>query len=175
MMPRRHSDSQEFSRFIEADSVGTRPIERHISANAEERAALAERFEIVAIDRLEADFTLRRAGTGVIHVKGRVQGDVVQSCVVTLEPVPDKIEEEFAADFAAEADRPADDEEIDFEAADPPEPIRNGHIDLGELAAEQLSLALDPYPRAPGAALPQGSAAGQPEAPPVNPFSILKK
>jgi uncharacterized metal-binding protein YceD (DUF177 family) len=174
-MPRRHSDSQEFSRFIEADSVGAKPIERDISANAEERAALAERFDLVAINRLEADFTLRRAGNGVIHVKGRVQGDVVQSCVLTLEPVPARIEEAFAADFAAEAGRSADDEEIDFEAADPPEPIRNGHIDLGELAAEQLFLALDPYPRAPGAELPQGSAPEEPAAAPVNPFSILKK
>src|SRR5437016_2058190 len=116
-MPRRHSDSQEFSRFIEADSVGARPIERHISANAEERAALAKRFEIQAIDCLEADFTLRRAGDGVIHIKGTVRGDVVQSCVVTLVPVPAKIEEVLAADFSAETDRQAADVEIDFEAA----------------------------------------------------------
>jgi len=174
-MPRRHSDSQEFSRFIEADSVGAKPIERQISANADERAALAQRFELQAIDRLEADFTLRRAGNGVIHVKGTVRGEVVQSCVVTLEPVPARIDETFAADFAAASDHPAEDEEIDFEAADPPEPIRNGHIDLGELAAEHLSLALDPYPRAPGAQLPQGSAEAEPEERSVNPFSILKK
>ena len=174
-MPRRHSDSQEFSRFIEADSVGARPVERQISANPEERAALAQRFDLQAIDRLEADFTLRRAGNGVIHVKGTVRGEVVQSCVVTLEPVPARIEAEFAADFAAAADGPAEDEEIDFETADPPEAIRNGHIDLGELAAEHLSLALDPYPRAPGAQLPQGSEAAEPAERPVNPFSILKK
>jgi uncharacterized metal-binding protein YceD (DUF177 family) len=174
-MPRRHSDSQEFSRFIEADSVGAKPIERQISANAEERTALAERFELQAINRLEADFILRRAGNGVIHIEGIVRGDVVQSCVVTLEPVPARIEDEFAADFAAEADGPAEDEEIDFEAADPPEPIRNGHIDLGELAAEHLSLALDPYPRASGAQLPQGSEPPEPVERPINPFSILKK
>jgi uncharacterized metal-binding protein YceD (DUF177 family) len=174
-MPRRHSDSQEFSRFIEADSVGAKPIERHISANGEERAALARRFDLQAIDRLEADFTLRRAGNGVIHVNGTVRGAVVQSCVVTLEPVPAGVEEEFAADFADRADQPAGEEEIDFEAADPPEPIRNGHIDLGELAAEHLALGLDPYPRAPGARLPQGSEPEEPEARPINPFSILKK
>jgi uncharacterized metal-binding protein YceD (DUF177 family) len=174
-MPRRHSDSQEFSRFIEADSVGAKPVERQISANADERAALAKRFGLQAIDRLEANLTLRRAGDGVIHVRGTVRGEVVQSCVVTLEPVPGRIDEEFAADFAAAADRPSDDEEIDFEAADPPEPIRNGHIDLGELAAEHLSLALDPYPRAPGAQLPQASDPDEADAVPVNPFSILKK
>jgi uncharacterized metal-binding protein YceD (DUF177 family) len=174
-MPRRHSDSQEFSRFIEADSIGAKPLERQISANAEERAALAQRFGLQAIDRLEADLTLHRAGNGVIHVEGTVRGEVVQSCVVTLEPVPARIEEAFAADFAAQSDRPSEEEEIDFEAADPPEPIRNGHIDLGELAAEHLSLALDPYPRAPGARLPQASEPDELEVRPVNPFSILKK
>jgi uncharacterized metal-binding protein YceD (DUF177 family) len=174
-MPRRHSDSQEFSRFIEADSVGAKPLERQISANAEERAALARRFGLQAIDRLDADFTLRRAGNGVIHVKGTVRGQVVQSCVVTLEPVPAGIEEDFAADFVAEAAQPVEDEEIDFTAADPPEPVRNGHIDLGELAAEHLSLALDPYPRAPGAQLQQVSEAPEQGEQPINPFSILKK
>jgi uncharacterized metal-binding protein YceD (DUF177 family) len=174
-MPRRHSDSQEFSRFIEADSVGARPVERQISANGEERAALARRFGLQAIDRLEAEFTLRRAGNGVIHVEGRLDAEIVQSCVVTLEPVPARVEEEFAADFADVPGRPAEDEEIDFEAADPPEPIQNGHIDLGELAAEQLSLGLDPYPRAPDAQLPQGPEPDEPDERPVNPFSILKK
>lgn len=174
-MPRRHSDSQEFSRFIEADSVGARPVERQISANAEERAALARRFDLQAIDRLDADFTLRRAGTGVIHVNGTVRGDVVQSCVVTLEPVPAHVQDTFAVDFAADADTQAEEEEIDFDAADPPEPIQNGHIDLGELAAEHLSLALDPYPRAPGAALPARESREDVPERPVNPFSILKK
>jgi uncharacterized metal-binding protein YceD (DUF177 family) len=177
-MPRRHSDSQEFSRFVEADSVGVRAIERQISANAEERAALAARFELPAIARLEASFSLKRAGTGVVHVRGAVEAEVVQSCVVTLAPVPAEIREEFAVDFSDREPKP-EEADLDLDADDPPEPIRNGHIDLGELAAQQLSLALDPYPRAPGAAVPGEFAAETdlPEAPksPTNPFLILKK
>jgi uncharacterized metal-binding protein YceD (DUF177 family) len=98
---------------------------------------------------------------------------------VTLAPVPAKIGESFSADFAdADRRRPAE-TDLDFEADDPPEPIRNGHIDLGELAAEQLSLALNPYPRAPGAAIPE-EFSPDPDAEEeaeraVNPFSILKK
>jgi uncharacterized metal-binding protein YceD (DUF177 family) len=178
-MPRRHSDSQEFSRFIEADSVGTRPIERQISANGEERAALAERFSLPSIDRLDASFTLNRAGNGVIHVRGAVEAEVVQSCVVTLVPVPARIRETFAVDFSDRDPGPGLEADFDLEAEDPPEPIRNGHIDLGELAAQQLSLALDPYPRAPGAELPPefsagaDNDAGQDKRP--NPFLILKK
>jgi uncharacterized metal-binding protein YceD (DUF177 family) len=179
-MPRQHSDSQEFSRFVEADSVGTHRMERHISANPEERAALARRFGLLGIDRLEAQFSLKRAGGGVIHVAGSVEAEVTQSCVITLAPVPARIAETFSADFADVDDRRrAAETDLDFEAEDPPEPIRNGHIDLGELAAEQLALALDPYPRAPGAAIPaqyspEPGAEEEPERP-VNPFSILKK
>jgi uncharacterized metal-binding protein YceD (DUF177 family) len=179
-MPRLHSDSQEFSRFVEADSVGTHRMERRISANPEERAALAKRFELIGIGRLEAVFTLKRAGGGVIHVQGEIQAEVTQACVVTLAPVPAKIAETFSADFADADDRrrPAE-TDLDFEADDPPEPIRNGHIDLGELAAEHLSLALNPYPRAPGAAIP-AEFSPDPDADeraehPINPFSILKK
>ena len=178
-MPRQHSDSQEFSRFVEADSVGTHRMERRISANPEERAALAKRFELVGIDRLEAVFSLKRAGGGVIHVSGELEAEVTQSCVVTLAPVPAKIAEAFSTDFADEDRRRPADTDLDFEADDPPEPIRNGHIDLGELAAEQLALALDPYPRAPDAAIPAEFSpdedAGEEPAHPVNPFSILKK
>jgi uncharacterized metal-binding protein YceD (DUF177 family) len=184
-MPRQHSDSQEFSRFVEADSVGTHRMERRISANPEERAALARRFDLIGIDRLEAVFSLKRAGGGVIHVSGVLDAEVTQSCVVTLTPVPAKVAETFSADFAARESGREDDRrgtaeaDLDFAADDPPEPIRNGHIDLGELAAEQLALALDPYPRAPGAAIPaelspDESAEEEPDRP-VNPFSILRK
>lgn len=178
-MPRQHSDSQEFSRFVEADSVGTHRMERRISANPEERAALAKRFGLIGIDRLEAVFSLKRAGGGVIHVAGEIAAEVTQACVVTLAPVPAKVAEAFSADFADEDRRRTTELDLDFEADDPPEPIRNGHIDLGELAAEQLALALDPYPRAPGAAIPP-ELSPDPDAEeepvrPVNPFSILKK
>ena len=86
-MPRQHSDSQEFSRFVEADSVGTHRMERRISANPEERAALAKRFGLIGIDRLEAVFSLKRAGGGVIHVAGEIAAEEIGSII--LAPLPD--------------------------------------------------------------------------------------
>ena len=178
-MPRQHSDSQEFSRFVETDSVGTHRMERRISANPEERAALAKRFDLLGIDRLEAVFLLKRAGGGVIHVTGELAAAVTQACVVTLAPVEARIAETFSADFVDADRRRTDDLDLAYDEDDPPEPIRNGHIDLGELAAEQLALALNPYPRAPGAAIPAefspDADAEEEPARPVNPFSILKK
>ncbi|HEY4162090.1 MAG TPA: DUF177 domain-containing protein [Dongiaceae bacterium] len=140
---------------------------------------MAARFELPAIDRLEASFNLNRAGNGVIHVRGSIEAEIVQSCVVTLAPVPAQIRETFAVDFSDRDPGPEEEADFDLDAEDPPEPIKNGHIDLGELAAQQLSLALDPYPRAPGAELPvEFAAEADPEANPIkpaNPFLILKK
>src|SRR3569833_1630795 len=99
-MPRQHSDSQDFSRFVVVVCVGFYRMERRISANPEERAVLAKCFDLLAIERLEAVFTLKRAGGGVIHVSGNLEADVTQACVVTLSPVPAKVAEAFSADFS---------------------------------------------------------------------------
>ena len=82
------SDISVFSRPIEAASVSARLSERVIEANPAERAALAEVLDLQAINRLVGRLTLRRLSSGLIEVKGTIEGDVVQTCGVTLEPVP---------------------------------------------------------------------------------------
>ena len=61
-----------------------------------------------------------------------------------------------------------------FESDDPPDPIVRGGIDLGQVAVEFLSLALEPYPRTPGMdiAAPQAAADA---ARPASPFAGLAK
>lgn len=143
-----------FSRKIEAVSVGARGSERQIEASAAECAALAELLDLLALDRLVASLSLRRLSSGIIEVKGRLEADVVQQCVVSLEPLPAAVTDSFKVNYG-EVDLGPDisDLEIDYEEADPPEPITDGVIDLGAIVAEHLSLALDPYPRKPDAAL----------------------
>lgn len=149
------SDISVFSRPIEASSVSARTSERQIEANPAERAALAEVLDLQAINRLVGRLTLRRLSSGLIEVKGTIEGDVVQTCGVTLEPVPAQVMEEFRLTFGdAQPEPDLTEIDIDFEDSDPPEPILDGKIDLGAIIAEQLSLGLDPYPRKPGAALP---------------------
>lgn len=136
--------------------MGPRAAERQIEANAAERAALAEVLELQAIDRLVATLRTRRLASGLIEVSGEMESEVVQSCVVTLEPVPARIRESFRLTFGDVEPEPALGEiDISFDDSDPPEPIVDGKIDLGALVAEQLSLALDPYPRKEGAEVPQ--------------------
>ena len=172
-------DPVEFSRPLSLERVSGTQHREEIAATDKERADLAERFGLLSLDSLTASFTLKRVRRELVRVKGRIAADLVQACVVTLDPVPAHIEERFEVDFMEGAPEPVADLELDIEGAEAPEPAPSGWIDLGEIAAEQLGLALDPYPRKPDAAIPaewQGEAAATPEPPArLNPFAALEK
>jgi uncharacterized metal-binding protein YceD (DUF177 family) len=173
------AESAEFSRPLALDRISTTQHREAITATDKERAALAQRFDLVSLDTLTASFTLKRVRKDLVRVKGRVSADLVQACVVTLDPIPARIDERFEVDFLEGAQPAVADLELDAEAAEAPEPTPDGWIDLGELAAEQLGLAMDPYPRKPDAEVPNEWTV-EPEAGPVaaersNPFAILEK
>lgn len=163
----------EFSRIEPVDTIGE--VERRvaIAADAAERGALATRFGLVAVDRLEAAFVLRRDAGG-IAAHGTVHASVVQACSVTGDPLPATIGETVALRFVEEA---ASEEEIELgeDAIDTIE-IEGGGIDLGEAAAETMALALDPFPRGPGAAavLKAAGVIGEDEAKPLGALAGLK-
>lgn len=175
-MPRA-APASEFSRPIDVDRIGHTEVAHDIAASPEERAALARRFELLALDTLEAKLRLRRArGGSVLRLAGRLTADVVQSCVVTLAPVPSHVEAEFTVLYG-EGDV-GEGVDIDPELESTVEPWPEGPLDLGETVAQELALALDPYPRAAGAALdasytPSEGAGDEPEK--VNPFMVLGK
>jgi uncharacterized metal-binding protein YceD (DUF177 family) len=136
-------------------------------------------LELLQLDRFAADLTLRRDGSRVL-VGGRFEADIVQACVVTLEPIPARIVEEVALTFAEEvvipdkprADRMTDLAEIEVQLSeeDPPEPIVGGRFDPGPVLVELLSLALDPYPRKPGVAFIMPDGQGD-----ISPFAALSR
>lgn len=170
----------EFSRPIPLDSLGEgREFVLEIHAGAEERAALARRFGLVALDSLTAAVTATRTARGDVRLAGRLKAHVVQTCVVTLEPVPAAIETEFVRLFSPTATWDESEEIVLApEDDDPPEPLTGGTVDPGEVAAETLGLALDPFPRAPGATLPpQASNSDEKENIPEKQgvFSVLAK
>ena len=119
-----------------------------LAASTEECRLLARRFELIDLTGLAGEIRVEPVGaTGSIHVAGRLWADVVQQCVVTLEPVPAGVEADFDRLFSRDLPEEALGEvEIDPEA-DSPEPLVGQVLDLGEVLAEELSLALDPYPR----------------------------
>ena len=169
-------EQAEFSRPVSLDRIGAKPVEYDIAATPEECEALARRFGILSVERLSARVTLAHgAGGETVQLAGRLQARVVQSCVVTLEAVSAEIDETFALIYGPGAEG-ADVTEIDPDPDDAPvEPLPGDAIDIGESVAQQLSLALDPYPRAPRASL-EGAWPGAADSqnPPRGPLSALE-
>ena len=144
----------EFSRRLRPATVGPEGRAEHLEATPEERAALAERLGLIGLDALTADLTLAPAPGGVLRARGTLRGQVVQACVVTLDPVPQTVEEPLDWRILPPGEEPSD--ELD-EGPDEIESEPDGTVDLGEATAQSLALALDPYPRAPGAELPDAA------------------
>lgn len=150
-----------------------------VTATPSERAALAAFNGLVAIGTLTGSVRLRPEGAGV-RVTGEVMADVVQTCVISMDPFEAALREPIDVHFmeaerlealrAERAARPVDDDE---NSPDEPDVIANGRIDVGRLVAEHLTLGLDPYPKKPGAALAVPAAAE--EAPPASPFAVLRR
>jgi uncharacterized metal-binding protein YceD (DUF177 family) len=140
----------EFSRLRRLDTLGAGEIAVEVEADAAERAALAARFGLLALDSLAATYRLHCEGADVIAT-GRLDAAVTQACVATGAPVPATIAEDFAIRFTPEIADAPDEAELDEGDLDTMF-YTGGAVDLGEAAAETLALALDPFPRAEGAA-----------------------
>lgn len=168
----------EFPRPLAIDRLAPGAVVEDLVANADECAALAERFGLVALDGLSGRVSVRRPADGpLVRVEGRVVAEVVQSCVITLEPVRRRVEESFVQLFTLKPGAGEREVVISPEDEDAPEPLTGDSLDLGEVLAEQLALALEPYPRAPGAVFEGasygGRAGGGSEE--DNPFAVLHR
>jgi uncharacterized metal-binding protein YceD (DUF177 family) len=156
---------EELSRIVRLDRVPSRGLDIDVQANDAERAALAKRFELLELPSLKAEVNVQPGLGGAWAVSGRLRAEVVQACIVTLDPVPQSIDETFDLRFAAGAKASADD-------PDAPEPLEGDTIDIGAIVADHLSLALDPFPRAPGATY---EPAPEPADAKPNPFAALEQ
>ena len=175
------SETREFSHRVALAKLSPRAQPHHLVAGEAAREALARRFDLQAIHRLEADLDVARSGNGA-DVSGRFVADVVQTCIVSGEPVPAHIEETLAQRFEPQEEG-GEDLELDPDALDTL-PVEGDSIDLGEALAESLALALDPWPRAAPEALAQArrhlmteaeaDAQAEAEKQAANPFAKLR-
>lgn len=161
--------------FVNVAQIPDIGLHREIEADDATRAAMAAIAGLRDISSVRAAFDLSHRSGGRVHVSGRVKARVGQTCVVTLEPIENTIDEEVDLIFApAEEIAPqgdGDDDDGESAMAEPPEPIENGMIDLGRLATDVLYLAIDPYPRKEGAVFEPQVAVRDPED---HPFAALK-
>ena len=114
-------------------------------ATETERSELAKLFDIPAVVRLNASFKLTRKGTRV-KVRGDVSGIVTRLCVLSL----DAFDMDFHEPVSIDYDEPREESASDDGDDEGPDPIIDGQIDLGALAAEFTALSLEPYPKKPG-------------------------
>jgi uncharacterized metal-binding protein YceD (DUF177 family) len=148
-----------------------------LEADAGVRAAVAKVAGLRDLPRLQASFDVTRRGSGGLRVLGSVSATVGQTCVVTLEPVENEVEETIDLAFVPQVatDSSADAEQEKSQTKDvnldDPEPLLGGTVDLGALATEFLILGLDPYPRRPGAVF----QAPQDDKQDPSPFAALAK
>jgi uncharacterized metal-binding protein YceD (DUF177 family) len=163
--------SEVFSRREKLGGIGP-ATRRRIEANEAERAALAALFGLPAIAALSGEFELAHEQDGVIAASLKLRARVTQICVVTLEPFEARVAEDAKLRFVPAAKvREGEEHVLDAETLEGPDEIvfTGQVIDLGAVLAEQLALALDPYPRKPGAVLPETAAD---EA--AHPFAALR-
>jgi uncharacterized metal-binding protein YceD (DUF177 family) len=166
------TEQPEFSRPVRVDTIGAEPRALSIEADEGERAALARRFGLPAIHRLAAEASLIRIGERIV-AEGRLSAAVTQSCVATGVPVEAEVEEPFRIEFRPQPAQPGEEDEIELSDSEMDVVFYDGAmIDLGEAAAETLSLSLDPWPRAPGAEEMLREAGVKNEAE-VGPFAAL--
>lgn len=139
----------EFPRRFDVRQIEGKAV--RLVASEEERKALARRFELVSISRLEADLVLARDGSAV-DANGALSADIVQSCAVSGDDLPVSINEELSLRFVPEASGHQPDDEIELDASDCDEIEYSGtFFDLGEAVAQSLALAIDPFAVGPGA------------------------
>ena len=156
----------ELHRPLSLDHIGPRGLDLTVEANPAECSALATRMNIAAVLALSCAFQLIRQGRDVVLARGTLRARVTQTCVISLEDFDAPVQETFQVRFVPSEQQS---DEIDPEADDEI-PFEGNQIDLGELAAEQLGLALDPYPRMLGVEIP--AAEDDPEA---HPFAALRR
>ena len=161
----------EFSRPIDVRQAEGKAA--HLEASEAERRALAARFDLVAIERLEADITLDRKDR-VVEAQGTLSADIVQSCAVSAEDLSVAVREKVRFRFVPEARHATPDEEVELDADDCDEiEYAGSQFDLGEAVAQSLALAIDPFLTGPQADETRRRAGLlDPEA--TGPFAALK-
>src|ERR1700744_2770819 len=175
--PERDAGRTLWRALVPVAQIPDTGLHRELETDQTTRSAMAEAAGVREVISARASFDLARRSGGRVHVAGRLQARVGQTCVVTLDPIENDIDEEVDLTFAPSEQIPEIAEPLDddgdevVQVADQPEPFTNGMIDIGRLATDMLYLAIDPYPRKAGAVFEPQVAHTDPED---HPFAALK-
>ena len=144
-----------------------------LDADEAERAALAKAAEILSVPKFSARIVLKKLSPTRFSLHYDVAAEILQACVVTLEPLAARITQDFVRELHHTPNLNRVTKEVIVTPGDDelPDEIESLHYDLMGPALEEFLLALDPYPRCPGVAVDPHAHA---DAPPESPFAVLK-
>jgi len=144
------------------------------TATASERSAIARALDVVSCEAVTAEYVIRPLGEGRYRMSGKLTARLTQQCVVTLEGIPQTIEESFDVEFCPIESLPESDAEVEVLSGPDVEPIERGLIAAGRIIFELISATLEPYPRKPGVSFHwEDEQKSKPSA--TGPFAALKK
>lgn len=177
-----HEGKPPFSYPVKVGNISANAVTVTLEADDRERKGVAELWNVLEVRSLTAEVYLSRWKKDGVRAKGRVKADIVQSCVVTLEPVETLIDEPFEQIFVPEGSKlarvvanDAAEMVLDPDGPDLPEMFEGDTIDVGEAVTEFAALAIDPYPRKSGVEFAdhiESDASDKGGKP--NPFAVLK-
>ena len=159
--------SDSFTAPVRLSDLGPEGVTLHLKAASVPRTAIARRLDVPEVIDLSGDIAIRPEADGA-SVQGVVRARLVRTCVVTLDPLEEVIDEAFSLRFTRGL--PSDDVELALED-EWSEPLPDDMLDAAEILVQQVAIAMDPYPRKPGAQMPQ-SYSPRPED--FSPFTALK-
>jgi uncharacterized metal-binding protein YceD (DUF177 family) len=145
-----------------------------VVANSDELARLAQWADVDAVRAFGAQVELRRLSRTRFSFDAELEADIVQSCVVTLDPIATHIARHITRELHFSSHPRAEGGELTLAAGDEdvPEEIANLDYDLAGPLLEEFVLAIDPYPRKEGVTF---EPPAQPAEPPQSPFAALKR
>lgn len=177
----RASSDTPFSYPVKVAHVSANAVRVTIEADEAEREGLAKLWKVLSVRSLKAELQVSRWKRDGVRIKGTVEGEIVQACVVTLEPVESRISESLEQVFVPEGSKLArlvldgqGEMVLDPDGPDAPEPFVGDTIDAGALVAEFAAMAIDPYPRKTGVEFAGHSEDAGAEIIRPSPFAVLK-
>ncbi|PLK69361.1 metal-binding protein [Rhizobium sp. TH135] len=181
MTSKETRDSREFSYLVKVGHISANPVRVRVEADERERAGLADLWRVEAVNKLSADLQVARWKKDGVRITGRVSGELVQACVVTLEPVVSHIDQEIDQIFVPEGSKlarivldGAGEMVLDPDGPDLPEQFTGDTIDAGALIAEFAALDIDPYPKKEGVTFSGHIESKAEEDKKPSPFAVLK-
>ncbi len=155
-----------FSEVLRVNEIGA-GVTRCLVPDEAVRARIVKALDLASLSAFESEITVAPAHVGWT-LSGWVRAQAEQVCGITLEPLPVTVDQRFSVKLVEEADA-APEIEVTLDD-DSPDVIEEGRIDLGQYAVEQFALALDPFPRKPGAEFTQPQEPAE-----ISPFAVLKQ